>query len=39
MADTLIAVKSRAKDIKHGYRITWEPPILRHIQAFLEPIT
>ena len=24
--------------IEHGYRITWEPPILRHFQASLEPI-
>ncbi|WP_304944401.1 tryptophanase [Vallitalea guaymasensis] len=37
MADALIAIKERAKDVK-GYRITWEPPILRHFQASLEPL-
>ena len=39
MADALIAISKRAHEIKHGYRITWEPPILRHFQAHLEPIT
>jgi tryptophanase len=38
MADALISIKKRADKIKHGYRITWEPPILRHFQAHLEPI-
>ncbi|GKX28513.1 L-cysteine desulfhydrase [Vallitalea longa] len=37
MADALIAIKERANDVK-GYRITWEPPILRHFQASLEPL-
>ncbi|MCT4688675.1 tryptophanase [Vallitalea sp.] len=37
MADALITIKGRAKDVK-GYKITWEPPILRHFQASLEPI-
>lgn len=38
MADALIGIKEYAKDIKHGYKITWEPPILRHFQAHLTPI-
>lgn len=38
MARALIAIKKRAQDIKHGYKITWEPPILRHFQAHLVPI-
>ena len=38
MADALIAIKKRAHEIRHGYKITWEPPILRHFQASLAPI-
>ena len=38
MADALNAIKERAHEIKRGYRIKWEPPILRHFQAHLEPI-
>ena len=37
MAEALIAIKERAASVK-GYRITWEPQILRHFQASLEPI-
>lgn len=37
MAEALIAIKERASEVK-GYRITWEPPVLRHFQAHLEPI-
>ena len=37
VADALIAIKERADKIP-GYRITWEPAILRHFQASLEPI-
>jgi tryptophanase len=38
MADALASIKERAQEIERGYRITWEPPILRHFQARLEPI-
>lgn len=38
IAEALVAIKNRANEIKRGYRITWEPPILRHFQAHLEPI-
>ncbi len=38
-AEALIKVKEKASEFKHGYRITWEPTILRHFQATLEPIT
>lgn len=31
-------VWKKKETIKRGYRITWEPPILRHFQASLEPI-
>ena len=37
IADALCSIKKRAHLLKHGYRITWEPPILRHFQASLEP--
>ncbi|MGV8049764.1 MAG: tryptophanase [Anaerolineaceae bacterium] len=33
------AIWDRRAEIKHGYKITWEPPILRHFQAHLEPVS
>ncbi|WP_312701024.1 tryptophanase [Sedimentibacter sp.] len=38
IAEALIAIKERAHEIKRGYKIVWEPPILRHFQAHLEPL-
>ncbi len=38
MADALIEIKKRAHTIKRGFKIVWEPPILRHFQAQLKPI-
>lgn len=38
IVEALIEIKKRAKTIERGYRITWEPPILRHFQAHLVPI-
>lgn len=37
IADALAAIKERADQLR-GYRITWEPPILRHFQAHLVPL-
>ena len=38
IADALIAIKERASEIP-GYKIVWEPEILRHFTSKLEPIT
>jgi len=38
IVEALIEVKKNAGNIKRGYRILWEPPVLRHFQARLEPI-
>lgn len=38
VAEALSEIKQRAHRITRGYRITWEPPILRHFQSALEPI-
>jgi tryptophanase len=38
MAETIKEVWDARATKKHGFRITWEPPILRHFQAHLEPI-
>ena len=38
VADALVEIKKRAPSFRRGLRITWEPPILRHFQASLEPI-
>ncbi|MDD4757103.1 MAG: tryptophanase [Prolixibacteraceae bacterium] len=37
VAEALISIKKRAKEIK-GYAIVWEPPVLRHFQAHLQPL-
>lgn len=38
VADALCAIKERSTDYRHGFRIVWEPPILRHFQSQLEPV-
>lgn len=38
IVDALIAIKEKAHTFERGYRVVWEPPILRHFQAHLEPI-
>lgn len=38
VAAALANIKKRADGIRRGFRITWEPPVLRHFQASLEPI-
>jgi tryptophanase len=37
VVNALIEIKKRANEV-NGYKITWEPEILRHFQATLEPI-
>lgn len=38
VAEALAAIRARAHAIRRGYRIVWEPPVLRHFQAHLEPL-
>ncbi|MCC6148554.1 MAG: tryptophanase [Anaerolineaceae bacterium] len=38
VVDTIIKIKEDAKNIRRGYRIIWEPDLMRHFQAHLEPI-
>lgn len=38
IVEALTEIKKRASTIERGYRINWEPPILRHFQAHLEAI-
>jgi len=38
VVDACVAIKERAASVTKGYRITWEPKILRHFQASLEPV-
>ncbi len=35
--EAVYEVWKRRESVKHGYRIVWEPPVLRHFQADLEP--
>ncbi|CEM61080.1 tyrosine phenol-lyase [Treponema phagedenis] len=37
IAEALITIKKHADKVP-GYKITWEPPVLRHFQAHLEPM-
>jgi tryptophanase len=37
IVDCLVAIKSRANSVK-GYKITWEPEVLRHFTAKLAPL-
>lgn len=38
IAQALIEIKKRSAQYKHGYKITWEPKVLRHFQAKLQPV-
>lgn len=38
VVEAINEVWKNRENVKRGYRVTWEPPILRHFQAELEPI-
>ena len=38
MIEAIKNVWDRRAEITSGYEITWEPPILRHFQASLQPV-
>jgi tryptophanase len=37
IAAALINLKERSSEIRRGYRILWEAPIMRHFTVQLEP--
>ncbi len=38
VADALVRLYAAGQQLRHGYRITWEAPLMRHFTVELEPV-